>query len=339
MGFKMNPDPIIWALIDERPGTGNQCKGVAMALKAPFIEKKLIWSQLGLLPNFLIQTSLIGLRDASKRTIGSPWPELVIASGRRAANVARYIKRKNPKKCHLVQIMHPGYSNIDEFDLIAIPNHDIGVPDRKNFLRIMGVPHSIDNDRLVEAEKQWIAKFSNLKRPVIGLIVGGATKRRAFNKSMAIELANQTAKMVHDTNGSLVITTSPRTGDCIDYLLDCLFSKKIAPSFVHRWRSNELLIENPYLGILAHADHLIVTGESTTMCSEACGTGKPVHIFAPNNFLIEKHQYFIDDLVKNGHAYFLDNGLIRPSMQRTGIKLDTAAFLAEEIRGRILFKA
>tara|TARA_Y100001970_G_scaffold176071_1_gene214618 strand:- start:112 stop:447 length:336 start_codon:yes stop_codon:yes gene_type:complete len=35
---------------------------------------------------------------------------------------------------------------------------------------------------------------------------------------------------------------------------------------------------NPYLGFLAHADSLIVTGDSVNMVSEAAATGKPVHV-------------------------------------------------------------
>ena len=93
----MNREPIIWALIDERPGTGNQSKGVAMSLGMPFLEKHLIWSNLAFLPNSFFGPSLIGLKSISKSTINSPWPDLVIASGRRAAIVARYIKRKNPQ--------------------------------------------------------------------------------------------------------------------------------------------------------------------------------------------------------------------------------------------------
>ncbi|RMD60849.1 MAG: hypothetical protein D6826_11390, partial [Alphaproteobacteria bacterium] len=37
--------------------------------------------------------------------------------------------------------------------------------------------------------------------------------------------------------------------------------------------------ENPYLGYLALADVLVVTGESESMLSEAAATGKPVYIY------------------------------------------------------------
>ena len=41
--------------------------------------------------------------------------------------------------------------------------------------------------------------------------------------------------------------------------------------------------KNPYSGFLSHADAVAVTGDSISVCSEACSTGKPVLIFAPRN--------------------------------------------------------
>ena len=36
--------------------------------------------------------------------------------------------------------------------------------------------------------------------------------------------------------------------------------------------------DNPYFGMLAHADAFIVTCDSVNMITEACSTGKPVHV-------------------------------------------------------------
>jgi mitochondrial fission protein ELM1 len=37
-------------------------------------------------------------------------------------------------------------------------------------------------------------------------------------------------------------------------------------------------VENPYLGILALSDYIVVTDDSVTMASEASSTGKPVYV-------------------------------------------------------------
>ena len=36
--------------------------------------------------------------------------------------------------------------------------------------------------------------------------------------------------------------------------------------------------ENPYFGMLAHADYIVATCDSVNMLSEAAGTGKPVYV-------------------------------------------------------------
>ena len=36
--------------------------------------------------------------------------------------------------------------------------------------------------------------------------------------------------------------------------------------------------ENPYFAMLGLADYILVTSDSASMVSEACATGKPVHI-------------------------------------------------------------
>ena len=334
----MNKDPIIWALIDERPGTGNQSKGVAMSLGLPFVEKNLIWSRCAFLPNYLIGPSLLGLKNISKLAIKSPWPDLVIASGRRASMVARYIKGRNPDKCNLIHMMYPGHKGTGDFDIIAIPNHDISIPSSRNMITTTGAPHSIDSNQVLRERVRWSSKFSGLKKPIIGLVIGGATKRRSFSRQMIVKLGYQTANLVDKIGGSLVITTSPRTGNVLTDLLTYFSEKNIEPAFVYRWRSNSLPNDNPYLGILGHADHLIVTGESTSMCSEACGTDNIVHIFAPNGFLSKKHQRLTDELVINGYAYLLKDESVASSWQGTSKKLDVAAQIAQEIQIRILSK-
>ncbi len=335
----MNSTPLIWVLIDERLGTGNQSRGVALSLGIPFVEKHLVWSICANLPNFLIGASLRGLKNGSKSAIKSPWPDLVIASGRRSALVARFIKNKNPNKCRLIQIMYPGSTAIEDFEIVAVPNHEKGIAEKDNFFSIVGAPHSIDENKLASARNHWDRKFSVLKKPMIGLVVGGPTKRKPFTQAMASKLATQSANAVNKLGGSLVITTSPRTGNRLRYILDVLLEKKVKPALVYSWTSDDTVDENPYLGILAHADYLIVTGDSTSMCSEACVTGNPVYIFAPNDFLHQKHRRFINELNSGGYAYLLSDEFVKPSEPAVPRKLDTANQIAREIKSRMLFGA
>jgi mitochondrial fission protein ELM1 len=332
----MDENPVIWALIDERPGTGNQCRAVANSIGLPFIEKHLNWSTFANMPNFFIGASLRGLTTISKSRIKSPWPDLVISSGRRAAGAARFIKRKSHGDCGLVHIMYPGSGATEDFDIIAVPNHDGDLKNSGNVIRITGAPHGIDAGALSQARVRWNAKFSKFKKPITALVVGGSTKRHPFTNKMAKELGRQTADFVLKAGSSLLVTTSPRTGNSFDFVLEGLFEKNIEPAFVYRWKADGLPGDNPYLGFLANADQLIVTGESTTMCSEACAIGNPVHIFAPEGFLGEKHKRLVDELVSVGYARLLDSAAGEMAELRAPKKLDVAGQISKEIRKRIL---
>ena len=79
--------PLIWVLADERRGTANQALGVAEALGLPFEVKDIRHGVLARLPNFLLGASRVGLTAASAAALGPPWPDLVIAAGRRAGAV------------------------------------------------------------------------------------------------------------------------------------------------------------------------------------------------------------------------------------------------------------
>ena len=87
--------------------------------------------------------------------------------------------------------------------------------------------------------------------------------------------------------------------------------------------------ENPYMGYLACADRIILTGDSVSMCSEACGTGSPVLIFEGNEWLTAKHLRFTKSLFDGGFAYPID-ALDALEFKPSQI-LDTANIIAKRI--------
>ena len=67
------------------------------------------------------------------------------------------------------------------------------------------------------------------------------------------------------------MTPSRRTGAEVEAEL----RKALADTPSYIWDGQG---ENPYLAVLALADSLITTADSVNMVSEACFTGKPVHV-------------------------------------------------------------
>ena len=78
-----------------------------------------------------------------------------------------------------------------------------------------------------------------------------------------------------------------------------LLGEIAVPQRVYRWGDEG---ENPYYGYLAVADAVIVTGDSVSMCSEACATTGPVYIYAPEALITAKHARLHSELFEKGYA-------------------------------------
>jgi hypothetical protein len=110
------------------------------------------------------------------------------------------------------------------------------------------------------------------------------------------------AEALKKNKGHFLITPSRRTRpDLIQFLKDSL-----AGISYEIWDGKD---ENPYLAYLGLADQLIVSGESVSMISEACLTGKPVYIWEPGRSH-RKHREFRQDLYAQGYAQALSSPLL-----------------------------
>ena len=316
----MTPDgPLIWLLLDDRAGNRSQCLGVAEALSLPFTTKELKYSLWAQLPNWLMGASFQGLTSECRLDLQEPWPDLVIAAGRRTGPVAREIKRRSGGRTKLVQIMWPGTKGIEEFDLVCVPNHD-DIPEAQNVFRITGSPSSITPANVAELKGRYQERFSQLSAPKIALLCGGSTKNRQFTKTMANDLGRSVSALVRSSGGSLLVTTSRRTGD----QADALIAHIDVPADTYRWTDGG---ENPYKAYLSVANVIVVTGESMSMCSEACSTGKPVYIYAPPELISDKHKRLHQELYKLGCA----RPLGQPYEQWSYAPLNAAQQIADQV--------
>ena len=296
----MNNDKTVWLLIDDRAGNRSQVLGVGRALGYQFQIKEIEYTAAAALPNYMLMASFSAVTQKSRVNLMAPWPDIVIAAGRRTAPVARKIKALNGGRTALIQIMYPGASGEEDFDLICVPSHDT-MPPAPNRFEIMGAPHNVNAQTLEAAKIEWQGRFDHLPKPLAALIVGGDTKRKKFTNEMAAELGTHAARLALGAGGSLLVTTSRRTSaDAAAALGKAI---KEVPSFVFNWGDEG---DNPYMAYLAMADHIIVTGDSVSMCSEAAGTGKPLYIFAPKKLTIHKHGILHKGMYAQGYARKLE---------------------------------
>ena len=313
-------NPSIWVLADDRAGNVAQCLGVGEALGLAFERKDIAYGVLSKLPNLFLGASLLGVTPQTQRQLCAPWPDLVISAGRRTAPVARYIKKQSNGKTKLVQIMDPGAGGAPDFDLICVPAHD-DVSLKINQMKMVGAPHCVTDQKLTKALEEWQERFSHLKAPRIGLIVGGATKNKMFSSDMAAALGHSVNELAKEMDASVLVTTSRRTGTAAEPLLD----KITVPAYRFKWGDEG---ENPYFGFLVSSDFLIVTGDSVSMCSEACASGKPVYIYAPDGMVSDKHKRLHVSLYEGGYARPFEGVL----EDQAGQKLNAANDIASAIR-------
>ena len=313
----------VWVLLDEIFGHRNQSLGVAEALGLPFETRDIAYSGLSRLPNALRGASLLGVAPRAREGLRAPWPDLVIAAGRRLAPLARFIKRQGGGRPFLVQIMYPGHG-AGEFDLIAAPRHDECRP-RANLIETTGAPNRVSAAKLADEAKRWRDRFKDLPGPHIALLVGGATRQRAFDAELAAELGRQGSALARAAGGTLLVSTSRRTGR---RATQALASAIDVPAHIHRWEEGG---ENPYYGFLGLSDAVIVTGDSMSMCSEACATGRPVYIFAPPGIVKPAFARLHQELFSLGMARPLGESF----EQWTYPPLYAATAIAGEIRRRL----
>lgn len=309
----------IWVLTDDRMGNISQVLGVAEALDEAYERKEIRYDAFVRLPNFLRGRTLLGVAAQSRTQLTAPWPDLVIAAGRRLYPVARFIKKSSGNKTKIVQLMNPGAAGFSEADLIVLPMHDGYRGRAQNVMQTLGAPHRVTRDRLAQELEKWRSVFEKYASPRVSVIVGGATKQAPFTIDMAERLASDVLFL---NPASILVTTSRRTPKEVVEVLKKRFPKE--QTYFYEFGNEG---ENPYFGLLAWGTKIVVTGDSMSMCSEACASGVPVFIFAPPGTMGKKHMRFHQELVSSGYASILGSG-----QTAFGGSLNAAADVAEKIK-------
>lgn len=257
-----------WILTDGKIGMVNQCLGLARALghepevKTVDLRPPWVW-----LPPTLIPAKT-GVTTAGSTLLVPPWPDLLIASGRKSVAPARAIRHASGGKTFCIQIQDPGIAT-GAFDLVVAPAHDRLRGD--NVVTTLGAMQGVDPAALEAARIAFADRVGQLPRPLAGVLLGGDNAVYRMTPALGETLAAQLRGLAADQGWGLAITPSRRTPD---FVIDAIRGA-LAGLDVDIWDETGA---NPYMGFLAHADSIIVTGDSVNMVSEAAATGKPVHV-------------------------------------------------------------
>jgi mitochondrial fission protein ELM1 len=197
--------------------------------------------------------------------ITTPPEPLAIGCGGKAAPVLKALKRRRRLT---IQLQHPRMDP-RHFDQIVVQRHDgLSGP---NVVVTRTALHRVTPARLDEARAVWAPRLAHLPRPLVAVLLGGSNGRFRLEEAEGEALARQLAETMRRDGAGVMVTPSRRTNPAVTDAI----RRAIEPLGGWVWDG---VGDNPYFGMLACADALVVTSDSVSMVSEAAATSAPVLI-------------------------------------------------------------
>ncbi len=308
----------VWVLQGAHAGDNAQARALAHLLGVEFTLKQLYFTPFRHVPNVLLRGNLASIDRVKSASLEPPFPDLVIAVGRRTVPAATWIKKQSQGRTKLVQMGRPRAPS-DWFDLL-ITTPQYGLPAGPNVIEL---PLPLTSEKAApEAEiALWSERFLKLPRPWTGVLVGGSR----FPAVIGEEGAGRLAKAISALPGSALVSTSPRTAPAE---IEALAKGLSGPHYLHRWRRGG---ENPHQAILALADKFVVTSDSISMLAEAWRSGKPVE-----RFQLDRSPWGITWQAKTGFGAFLARkGILTPPRDPDLVKVPQTPISEREIVERV----
>ena len=252
------------ALILSEPYAGLQAQAVGLAERAGLepalrpLRPRGLWSHL---PARFWPDPATVLAFATE----PPLPGLIIGCGGVAAALGAQLRTRGHQ---VVQVQNPRMDP-RKFDLVVVNAHD-GLTGA-NVIVTRTALHRITPTRLAQARARWERVFAALPRPLVSVLVGGSNGRFRLDSTTATALAHQLAGMMRAEHWGLALTPSRRTAPSVMAAMRAV----LEPLGAWIWNG---VGDNPYEGLLACADAIVVTGDSVSMISEAAATEVPVLI-------------------------------------------------------------
>lgn len=198
-------------------------------------------------------------------SLAAPLPNLVIGCGGMAGAVLAALRGQSVQ---VVQVQNPRM-NLRHYDLIIANTHDeLTGP---NVVVTRTALHRVTPERLAQESERWFDRLAPFRRPLVAVLLGGSNGRYRLDREIGGRLATDLAAMIRRDNVGVVVTPSRRTDPEVTNLL----RDALTPLGGWVW---DLTGDNPYFGMLALADMIVVTQDSVSMISEAAATSVPVMV-------------------------------------------------------------
>jgi mitochondrial fission protein ELM1 len=257
-----------WVVTPGHAGMENQAVALAEAVGMPFLVKRVkprppwTWLPPGWWP------APLKALDQRSDAIAPPWPKLLISCGRRSVPYSLYVRRASGGMTRTVHIQNP-QTDLSRFDLIVPPAHDH--LSGANVFETVGSLHRVNRSLLEQEAAKFSDRLADVPRPLVAVLIGGTNSYYRMTPAVMDKLAEHLSELARSGGYGLAITPSRRTGDANIKALRSALTDTTAMIW-------DFEGDNPYFGFLGLADAILVTCDSVNMVSEACATGKPVHV-------------------------------------------------------------
>jgi len=284
----MATPPTVWLIHDGAKGNAVQCEGVAAALGLNAT------THVVAPPRPYSWLAPWG-PPAPASGFVPPWPDIAFASCRQAVP---YLRRLAKSGVFTVCLKNPKI-NPATFDLVWAPAHDR--LDGANVITTVASPHVLTAEKLAQANYEFAETFASLPPQRLGVILGGNNGVFTLGTAQIDRLAADLGALAQTGDIGFIVTPSRRTGAAnIAHLRGALSGLE---AYVWDFEGT-----NPYLGLLAHADWLLVSCDSVNMVGEAAFTGKPVYML-PLPGASAKFTRFHDNIIATGAVRWFDGQL------------------------------
>jgi mitochondrial fission protein ELM1 len=264
--------PRVWILQSPHSGDNTQLRALAGALGWPVEAKRLTYRRHEAILRLFSLASLAGVDLAKSSPLAPPWPDLVLCSGRGAEAVSFWLREHANPDLRIVFVGTP-WADLRRFDLV-ITTPQYRLPQAPNVLHNLLPLHDVTAERIAAEAARWQARLSHLPQPFMAVLAGGGSGPYLFTPAAAARLGREASALARADGGSLLVTTSARTGEAAT---EALAGAIDVPFEMFRWRGDAA--DNPFHAFLGLASRIIVTADSISMLSEAVSTRKPVLLF------------------------------------------------------------
>jgi mitochondrial fission protein ELM1 len=247
-GRSLRGDPVVWVQTDHAPHNREASRALANCLG---------WAA--------------EVKNAHSRIHGPPWPDLVIAAGRRPRRVARRIGRRSRGRSRVVEILGLGGRSALPFDLV-VTHGDSDLPLDRYRIETLGPLTANAGEIIRDAEASEAGAHAEAARPRVVMLIGPASDTHPLNAELTGKMAEQTRALTEAAGASLFAVTTCDAEADVDRAL-C----RVVGAGHHVSESADRDGESGL--ILALADGIVVCGNDQTLLAKAAEMGKPLYIY------------------------------------------------------------